>query len=97
MMTVLKYQPNCSRTLPKSWVPRTWPPIRKNTPTGARLMTQVVMVIIASEREVKKSNRGLPFSPSLARETPNTIANMIKPRMFGPLVHSPRISKFLFK
>ena len=57
------------------------------------MMTQVVMVIIASEREVKKSNRGLPFSPSLARDTPNTIANMIKPRMFGPFVHSPRKEK----
>ena len=90
---MLKYQPSCSRTLPKSWVPRTWPPIRKKTPTGARLMTQVVMVIIASEREVKKSSRGFPFSPSFARDTPNTMANMIKPRMLGPFVHSPRKGK----
>ena len=59
-------------------------------------MTQVVMVIIASEREVKKSNRGFPFSPSFARDTPNTIANMIKPRMFGPFVHSPRKGKRMF-
>ena len=56
------------------------------------MMTQVVMVIIASEREVKKSRRGLPFSSSLARETPNTIANMIRPRMLGPLVHSPAVT-----
>ena len=55
-------------------------------------MTQVVMVIIASEREVKKSSRGFPFSSSLARETPNTIANMIRPRMLGPLVHSPAVT-----
>ena len=52
-------------------------------------MTQEVMVIMASESEVKKSSSGLPFSPSLARETPSTIAKVIRPRMFGPLVHSP--------
>ena len=53
------------------------------------LMTQEVMVIMASESEVKKSSSGLPFSPSLARETPSTMAKVIRPRMFGPLVHSP--------
>ena len=53
------------------------------------LMTQEVMVIMASESEVKKSSSGLPLSPSLARETPSTIAKVIRPRMFGPLVHSP--------
>ena len=52
-------------------------------------MTQEVMVIMASESEVKKSSSGLPLSPSLARETPSTIAKVIRPRMFGPLVHSP--------
>ena len=57
--------------------------------SAADLMTQEVMVIIASESEVKKSSSGLPLSPSLARETPSTIAKVIRPRMFGPLVHSP--------
>merc|ERR1719242_1809243 len=44
---------------------------------------------MASESEVKKSSSGFPFSPSLASETPSTMANMIRPRMLGPLVHSP--------
>ena len=37
-------------------------------------MTQVVMVIMASERQVKNSIKGLPFSPIIAKVTPrNTI------------------------
>ena len=59
-------------------------------------MTQEVMVIMASESEVKKSSSGLPFSPSLARETPSTIAKVIRPRMFGPLVHSPEEGKYKY-
>ena len=65
--------------------------MRKKTPTGASEMTQVVMVIMASDKLVKKSNKGLPFSPNLANETPRTMAKQIRPRMLGPFVHSPSI------
>ena len=87
--TVLKYHPSWLRTVPKSSVARTWPPIRKKTPTGASLMTQVVMVIIASARLEKKYRRGFPFSPILAKATPRMMAKKTSPRMLDPPVHSP--------
>ena len=53
------------------------------------LMTQVVMVIMASARLEKNSSRGRPFSPMLARDTPRMIAKKTRPRMLEPEVHSP--------
>ena len=43
--TVLKYHPSWWRTVPKSSVASTWPPIRKKTPTGASLKMQIVMAM----------------------------------------------------
>ena len=91
MRTVLKYQPSWLTTVPKLSTPRTWPPIKKKTPTGARLITQTVMVIIASAMQVKKSRRGFPFSPSLASAMPSMIAKKTNPRILDPFVHSPNI------
>ena len=87
--TVLKYHPSWLRTVPKSSVPRTCPPIRKKTPMGASLMTQVVMVIIASAKLEKNSSKGLPFSPIVAKEIPRMIAKNTNPKMLDPSVHSP--------
>merc|ERR1719445_21879 len=56
---------------------------------GARLMTQVVITIMASDRLVKNASRGFPFSPSLARDTPRMIAKVMRPRILEPEVHSP--------
>ena len=53
------------------------------------LMTQVVMVIMASARLEKNSSSGRPFSPMLARDTPRMIAKKTRPRMLEPEVHSP--------
>ena len=38
-------------------------------------MTQVVIIIIASDRQVKKSNNGLPFSSMTANVMPKTTEN----------------------
>ena len=90
MRTVLKYHPSWLTTVPKSSTPRTCPPIKKKTPTGARLMTHVVIVIIASAMQVKKLSRGLPFSPNVASAMPRMMAKTTNPRIFEPLVHSPK-------
>lgn len=44
--------------------------MRKNTPTGARYMTHVVMVIMASDIQVKKSSSGFPRSSIMAKVIP---------------------------
>ena len=48
--------------------------MRKNTPIGAMQMTQVVMVIMASDKQVKKSKRGFPRSSIMAKVTPKNTA-----------------------
>ena len=46
-----------------------------------------------SLRQEKKSNRGLAFSPMLARAMPKKMAKVTRPKMFDPFVHSPNKTK----
>ena len=52
-----------------------WPPMRKKTPIGAMYMTQVVICIMASDMQVKKSRRGLPRSSIIANVMPRITGN----------------------
>ena len=50
-----------------------WPAMRKQTPTGARKMIHVVILIITTDTEVKKLSSGRPSSPHAAIAIPVTI------------------------
>ena len=53
------------------------PAMRKQTPTGARKMIQVVTRIITTDTDVKKSSRGRPSSPHAAMAIPVTMLKSI--------------------
>ena len=48
-------------------------------------MTQVVMVIMASDKQVKKSNKGLPFSSIWAKVIPKITENKDKYYLYTPV------------
>ena len=49
------------------------PAMRKQTPTGARKMIHVVIRIITTDTDVKKSKSGRPSSPHAAMAIPVTM------------------------
>lgn len=54
-------------------------------------MTHLVMIIIASLNDTKKSWMGLPFSRIFPMVAPKTTLNMTRPKTFIPSRHCPLI------
>jgi len=46
--------------------------------------TLLVIIIMASERDVKKFSKGFPFGPNLPRVIPSTVAKTTRPIKFIP-------------
>lgn len=51
-------------------------------------MTQLVMIIIASDKVSKKSNNGLPLLPIFPKVIPRTMLNTTNPRTFVAFAYS---------
>ena len=56
--------------------------MRKQTPTGARKMIQVVIRIITTDTDVKKFSRGRPSSPHAAMAIPVTMLKKANVKWF---------------
>lgn len=57
-------------------------------------MTQLVIIIVASDNAVKKSNKAFPLSPILPSVIPKTIPKTTNPRVLVPSVYACEISQF---
>lgn len=57
-------------------------------------MTQLVIIIVASDNAVKKSNKAFPDSPILPSVIPKTILKTTNPRILVPSVYTCEISQF---
>ena len=78
--TVAKNQPNLPKFSATSFIPITSPATRKQTPTGAKWMIQLVIFIIISTKLVKKFSTGFPSSPLIAIAIPKAKLKAMRPR-----------------